>query len=906
MDGSGITNLSGGARPGRGLVTKITHADSPSNTYEQSKYDAYGNKRWEDNELRKATSYTYDDYNRLLSVTNPLGKTTGYDYAPSQGNVTQSRRHTSNSPYWITVPVNATTSILTSNVYDENFRKTSTTAASGTSEAATTWFHYDNVGNQDYVTDPRGAGSGDSNYTTYSDYDSRNRKWRVREPLNHTTIFGYDEGHNITEIRRPDNQLETKAYDAMNRLISHTVPKTPTVSLTTRFGYWPSGKLFWEQDPEGQTTYFGYNESDQMNLMYYPGLTQSQQWTYDDAHNLHSRTTVNGEIQSFAYDIRNRKTSMSWSNAADSATFTYYSDGRLKNAQNANSTVYREYDDAGRLTRDQQNVTGLGIKDVYYPSYDDSGKLTRMYVNGVSGYDYTFGYDEMGRFETIAPTNQSVAFQYYYDPASNEIQRRNYLSNPDLDQFYHRDNLSRIWQLEIKKGAILLGREDYGYDELNRLISTTREDNKQDQFDYYFDGELKTATYGRNSAPTPTPPASPTPAPSPTATPGGQVAEPSFAPPGTNIYPNTFVTVTISTTTTGAQIRYTLDGANWTTIANNGTVTFQPGVAGKTLTAIGFKAGLNDSDPHSEYYWYDSGRAPETIRTVTYHFDGAGNRTSVVDAGVTTPYTLDPNNNFNQYSQVGPDAVTNGSEHEISMYQNVSYAYINDEHLKSASGGATTYRLYYDALSRCVKRTVNGVTTYYIYDGEKPILEYRANDLTHPVRNVYGKGIDEILMRTDPTVNGAAPFYYQQDHEGSVTRLTNAVGSVIEKYRYDAFGLPTVYDGAGNLRPGGTIYKNRFLFTGREYATTYGAAFKFYEYRARAYNPILGRFMSEDPKLFDAGDYNLFRYCHNDPIDFTDPMGIGRLGSQRIPPRQDHESARKGCECFYKLSGSGK
>jgi len=31
--------------------------------------------------------------------------------------------------------------------------------------------------------------------------------------------------------------------------------------------------------------------------------------------------------------------------------------------------------------------------------------------------------------------------------------------------------------------------------------------------------------------------------------------------------------------------------------------------------------------------------------------------------------------------------------------------------------------------------------------------------------------------------------------------------------------------------------------------------------------------MSEDAKLFDAGDYNLFRYCHNDPIDFTDPMG---------------------------------
>ena len=42
--------------------------------------------------------------------------------------------------------------------------------------------------------------------------------------------------------------------------------------------------------------------------------------------------------------------------------------------------------------------------------------------------------------------------------------------------------------------------------------------------------------------------------------------------------------------------------------------------------------------------------------------------------------------------------------------------------------------------------------------------------------------------------------------------------------------------------------------------------------------------MSEDPKLFDAGDYNLFRYCHNDPIDFTDPMGLEvGFGESLIP-----------------------
>ena len=83
---------------------------------------------------------------------------------------------------------------MTGNVYDENFRKTSSSVA-----GQTTWFHYDNVGNQDYVTDPRGTGAGDSAYTTYSDYDTRNRKWRVREPLGHTTWFEFADNINVTD-----------------------------------------------------------------------------------------------------------------------------------------------------------------------------------------------------------------------------------------------------------------------------------------------------------------------------------------------------------------------------------------------------------------------------------------------------------------------------------------------------------------------------------------------------------------------------------------------------------------------------------------------------------------------------------------------------------------------------------
>ena len=216
--------------------------------------------------------------------------------------------------------------------------------------------------------------------------------------------------------------------------------------------------------------------------------------------------------------------------------------------------------------------------------------------------------------------------------------------------------------------------------------------------------------------------------------------------------------------------------------------------------------------------------------------------------------------------------------------------------------------MVYDALGRCVTRTLQNpqetlrptptppatptphqsptptpsptpsdATTYYIYDGEKPILEWDSGGASAGT-NVYGKGIDEILERSAVGSDGQWYVYFpQQNHEGSVTLLSDSSGNVLERYRYDAFGAPTIYTGAWGSRTS-TIYDNRFLFTGREYAatyrSTYNAAFNFYEYRARAYNPKLGRFMSEDPKLFDAGDYNLFRYCHNDPIDLTDPMGL--------------------------------
>ena len=113
-------------------------------------------------------------------------------------------------------------------------------------------------------------------------------------------------------------------------------------------------------------------------------------------------------------------------------------------------------------------MTGLGIKNVNYPSYDDDGQVKQISVDGAS-YNYTFGYDDAAIAIYFPTGNPNALFQYSYDAASNEIQRYSWTNS--VAQMYNRDELNRIWRLDVKKGATLIGREDYGYDAMNRLLS---------------------------------------------------------------------------------------------------------------------------------------------------------------------------------------------------------------------------------------------------------------------------------------------------------------------------------------------------------------------------------------------------------------------------------------------------
>src|SRR5207244_6123479 len=132
-------------------------------------YNADGTLQSRMDQLLHTTSYTYDDYRRLKSVTPPdrndgtgLHRTNFYYDANGTGD---DYRYTDSNVTWVVLPSGK----KTKTVYDDNRRKQSVTVGYGTSDAATTGYGYDGVGNVTSGTNPL-----DHNDVSTL-YDERNR-----------------------------------------------------------------------------------------------------------------------------------------------------------------------------------------------------------------------------------------------------------------------------------------------------------------------------------------------------------------------------------------------------------------------------------------------------------------------------------------------------------------------------------------------------------------------------------------------------------------------------------------------------------------------------------------------------------------------------------------------------------
>jgi RHS repeat-associated protein len=277
----------------------------------------------------------------------------------------------------------------------------------------------------------------------------------------------------------------------------------------------------------------------------------------------------------------------------------------------------------------------------------------------------------------------------------------------------------------------------------------------------------------------------------------------------------------------GNTIQYVYDALNrmtQKTYPNSTTVEYVYDLANKVLQV---------ADPTGTYgFAYDNmGRL---ISTTT-------NYTSLFGTTYTNGYTYDAASN--RTALTAPDGSTS------------TYHYDTLNRLNTlANSWAGSFGFGYDALSRRTQLTrPNGVNTNYGYDS-----------LSHLLSVLHQAGAT--------TLDGAS---YTYDPAGNRTAKTNDLSGVTSSYTYDPlYELTQVTQGGGTTESYsydavGNRLTNPFQYTGRDYDPETGLRF----YRARYYDPSVGRFLNEDPAGFGGG-INVYAYVKNDPADFTDPTGL--------------------------------
>jgi RHS repeat-associated protein len=177
----------------------------------------------------------------------------------------------------------------------------------------------------------------------------------------------------------------------------------------------------------------------------------------------------------------------------------------------------------------------------------------------------------------------------------------------------------------------------------------------------------------------------------------------------------------------------------------------------------------------------------------------------------------------------------------------------------------------YDGRNRCVSRTVNGTTTFLFYESWN-LIEERDGSGTQTARYVHGARIDELITLTAQPSTLNQTYYYHHDALGSATQATGSGSAVVERYRYDVFGIASVLD-AQFATLSVSVIGNRFLFAGREHLI----GTQTYDYRNRTFPSQFGRFVQTDPLRFNADDFNLYRYVSNNPVNHSDPLGLMTL-----------------------------
>ncbi|HXM19608.1 MAG TPA: RHS repeat-associated core domain-containing protein [Candidatus Tumulicola sp.] len=355
----------------------------------------------------------YDSYGRVREIDHPFPSGSkilyGYDLAGNLNSIQDENHSTANSTY----------------NYDFANRLTSVvqTLAGAPGNQITTSFGYDLHDNLNSVIDPN------SNQTTYA-FDDFDRVRQQTSPVSGVSSYAYDPDDNLLTFADANGAMTTRTFDALDRVLSAMSVRSGFTTETVNWAYddatngnFGIGRLRNITDPSGSTTYTydrrGLLKTEAPTIL---GNAYSQAYAYDGNANRTSVTYPDSSVVNYTFDFADRPLSATLGSTTFVSSASYAPFGPLTSLSFGNTkTQTLSYDLRYRPTENKLccGKHGVALADYTYAE-DGVGNITGITDTVSTGFNRTFGYDDLNRLIT-ANTGASlwVTGSYTYDSMGN-------------------------------------------------------------------------------------------------------------------------------------------------------------------------------------------------------------------------------------------------------------------------------------------------------------------------------------------------------------------------------------------------------------------------------------------------------------------------------------------------------